>query len=272
MKMPKLCHFYWGGGPLSYLQYLSIESFKKHNPDWQINLFTPKVSNDQSPTWESKEQAQKYTGKDYLHKAKELCQVKVVDFEALGVNPNVHEVHKSDLIRWQILYECGGVWSDIDILYIKPLDELLDLLGVLGTDTTVTYDSEGFVIGFFITKPHQLIFKDIFATAHNRVNFSGGYQHIGAKLMEEMFEGPTHLARYRISANITNLPLSVIYPYSWKSKDLKILFHGSINKIQPNTVGVHWYNGSEEAKIYQNNFEVYKNNNSVMSKLVKEYI
>ena len=47
-----------------------------------------------------------------------------VDFKSLGAKKNLAEVHKNDFIRVNAMYLYGGLWSDMDIIYFKPVNEL----------------------------------------------------------------------------------------------------------------------------------------------------
>src|SRR5690348_15696440 len=122
---PKIMHMYWNGSPMSFLQYLTIASFKKHNPKWKVWLWMPKVPNLTPPEWKSGEQADPYMGKDYLEKAKAESEVKIIDFSTLGIPDELPETQKSDFFRWYLLYEYGGAWSDSDVLYIRSMDKLM---------------------------------------------------------------------------------------------------------------------------------------------------
>lgn len=258
--MNKTISFYWGGGPLSYLQYLSVVSFRTHNPGWKIHLYMPKTSELILPTWETNEQSERYTGEDYLERAKALCDVKIIDFSEYGIE-NMHEVQKSDFIRWQILYQNGGVWSDMDILYIKPLT--LD-----GFDTAMSYDGHHHLIGFFITKPQQKIFADIFNEAQSQVNSrGGGYQFLGSRMLKKMFADFHVIRQSYPESKIINV--DVVYPYSSDAPDIQEMFFGSDDRTAEETIGIHWYNGSPIAKKYQNNPK-FMDNQSVISKYIKE--
>lgn len=266
--IPHLCSFYWGGGPLSYLQYLSIVSFKKHNPEWTINLFMPSVPIDNAPTWFTGEQSTPYTGKDFLAEAKKLCTVIEIDFDKHELTKQLHEVQRSDIIRWHILHEYGGVWSDIDILYVQPLDRLLDA----GFDAAVVFHKDPY-IGFLIAKPHQPLFNDLYTIAKDNVrrNMDDGYQSLGAGMIAYRYGSYGGIQAAYPQSDIVNLDMEVVYPFL-PTSDIEEMFFGTMDKTTPDTLGLHWYNGSPVAKKYQNGLEKYRNNKSIISKLVKEYV
>jgi hypothetical protein len=262
----KIAHFYWGGGPLSFLQHLTIVSFKKHNPNWKIFLWMPKVINPILPTWETVEQVERYIGQDYLEETKKLCKVKTIDFEKLGAS-RLHEVQKSDFIRWHILYKYGGVWSDMDILYVKPLPDL-------EFDATVCYDGEHHLIGFYMAEPEQQLYLDIFEEAKNRIvaPYSKDYQFLGSRMLKSMFFGIMTLNKVYSKSKILNLPMDLVYSYTSDQPDVEELFFGSEDRTTKNTIGIHWFNGHPFAKKYQNDFAKYNKNDSVVSKYVRPYV
>lgn len=262
----KVCHFYWGGGALSYLQHLSVVSFKKHNPDWEVNLWMPKVSKLVAPTWESEEHVDRYTGKDFLEATKKLCNVKLVDFQEWEAD-TLHEVQKSDFIRWKVLYDYGGVWSDLDILYIKPLHKLLEQ----DFDATICYDGFHHFIGFFVAKPKQPIYKDIFEEARERVKapFSNDYQFLGSRMLKSMYFGIMTINKVYPDSKILNLPVSLLYSYT--ADDVSEMLFGKVDRTNENIIGLHWYNGHPLAKKYLNSFDKYRQNDSVISRRIAEF-
>ena len=177
--------FYWGGGPLSYLQYLSLASFKHFNPNWEIILYMPKIQSTISATWDTGEQKDKFNGPDYLGEAKKIATVVEFDFNILNIKKSLHEVCKSDIVRWWLLYEYGGLWSDIDILYTKPIDMSI----MKYHDTALVFHGTPY-IGFFMTKAGVKLFKDLYELAVERTtqNPNFNYQAFGAVLIFKNWE------------------------------------------------------------------------------------
>lgn len=264
--IPKVISFYWGGGPLSYLQHLSVVSFKKHNPDWGVTLFMPKSTKLVGPTWDTNELIHPYTGKDYLEETKELCNVEIVDFAEFNLGDHIHEVPRGDFLMWYMLYERGGAWADIDILFISPIDKLLEQ----DFDAMICWNDFPSV-GFFVAKPKQRIYEDMHEEAKAVVQrgMSHAYQSTGAYVLSNRFRNFEELQTAYNDLKILNLPMDIVYPYLPNS-DIYEMFFGEIDKTTENTIGLHWYNGSFVSKEYNNNFELYRNNGSPMSKRIAE--
>jgi mannosyltransferase OCH1-like enzyme len=271
-NIPKIMNFYWGGSKLSELNLLTIISFHKFNPDWEINLYTPIIENNDK-TWITKEQKIEYIGDDYYNELEKLNYVNFIkfDFNDIGVDNGIPEVYKSDFIRWYLLYEKGGGWSDMDILYIKPINEL-NLTGnmlrgdIINTDTIITYDGFNHIIGFFLTKPKTRFFLDIFNMSKVSLN-TQQYQSIGSTMLKTMFYDINTLINRYPDINFANLPMDYIYPYN--DSNINIIFNeNNLEKINKNTIGIHWYNGSEISK----NFLNIKNNdtmNNTINNIIK---
>ena len=79
-EIPKILHVYFGG-PVAYLRYLTIYSFRKQNPDWEIKFYYPKRVYKKN-TWLSNEQEYIFKSKNYFNKIKKLgIEVIKVDFK-----------------------------------------------------------------------------------------------------------------------------------------------------------------------------------------------
>lgn len=108
-KIPKIIHQIWLGGelPAKYKEY--AKSWKKYHPDWQYKLWTDADVNDIF-----------ITRKNLFDSAVNLGM-------------------KSDILRYEILKQYGGIYVDTDFECIKPLDYLcyLDFFTGVGYDTEV---------------------------------------------------------------------------------------------------------------------------------------
>lgn len=128
LDVPRILHIYWGGGILLYLRYLTITTFMKLNPDWQVFLWYP-INSFKGQSWSIEHNYLPLNPalcKDYLPDLMDLKVTKMpVDFiNELKFDRNIAEVHKADFIRINVLHLYGGVWTDLDILYFKPITEL----------------------------------------------------------------------------------------------------------------------------------------------------
>ena len=240
LRIPKLAHFYWGGKQLTFLQYLSIYTFWKLNPDWTINLHTPKVATE-NISWSTHEQKYEFTGKNYY---KDALNVGVVlrewDFKQFGMTNDMSEVHKSDILRWYLLSTEGGLWSDFDILYFKPMSSLCFNTQMMSNfNTFVSICRYGHSIGFLLSSRSNPYFARILNNA--RSNYKPNeYQSMGVRAINNSFPNINVINNTGVSAY--NIPMDVVYPYD-ASNIIKLLNTNDSSNITPNTIGIHWYAG-----------------------------
>jgi len=273
--IPHILHLYWGGGRVSFLQYLTVLTFKTHNPDWEVWLWYPKEPNNQPPDWASGEQSTSYIGDDFSDKLQSMCEYKEIDLRNIGLPYHLHEIQRSDYVRCYLLYEYGGVWSDIDFLFIRPIDKLLE------NDFNYTISYQGFWSnGFIISRPKQQVMIDLMQEIIRRirVNHKDDYQSLGTRVYANLFKNYETMVLKYPNDKIYNLPSQIVYPYSPEtdydgvySTDIERMFYGNTDKTTNETIGFHWFNGHPLAKKYQNNMRDYLDNGSIVSKIVKEY-
>lgn len=267
--IPRIMHFYWDGSPMSYLNYMTIQSFHKFNPSWKIWIHEP-TSRYLDITWNSEHQKIKYIGKDYYQELKKLTYIKFnkVNFNSLGFTENVSEVFKSDFIRWYYLSTVGGGWSDFDILYLKPIDTLETENTV---DTFICHFEGAHIIGFYLTNLNNSLFSDVLKSI--TLDFDKTqYQTIGSNLLNKLYPTIEDIQLKYPQINIKNLDIDIIYPI--KHFNIDNLFNFStLSAIKEATIGVHWYNGSNEAKIFNNTYiPEEKNITNTLTDLIENYL
>jgi hypothetical protein len=114
---------------MPFLNFLTIFSFREHNPDWKIIFIRPSDKANVKGEWVSPEHEsaiRDQSGIDYSEHVGEYAdEVWQFDFkEILGDNLEVNDVHKADVIRPYLMHKYGGVWSDCDIFFLKPMSAL----------------------------------------------------------------------------------------------------------------------------------------------------
>ena len=103
--IPKKIHYCWfGGNPLPELAIKCIESWKKYCPDYEIIEWN-----------ESNFDIGSYRYAKEAYDAKKWAFV-------------------SDYARFDIIYNCGGVYFDTDVELIKPIDDILKKGAFMGCE------------------------------------------------------------------------------------------------------------------------------------------
>lgn len=103
--IPKIIHYCWfGGNPLPESAQKCITSWRKHFPDYEIKEWN-----------ESNYNVHKIPYTSEAYNAKKYAFV-------------------SDYARFDILYEFGGIYFDVDVEVIKPFGNILNDTGFMGTE------------------------------------------------------------------------------------------------------------------------------------------
>jgi hypothetical protein len=236
VNIPKILHVYFGGR-LSYLSYLTIISFMRHNPDWEVMFYYPKVCT-KHISWASFEQKYPSTFKDYFPEVMKLpISLIPIDFDQFGLSNSISEVHKSDYLRWHLLSTIGGLWSDMDILYFKPMNDLfINRPENWYAETIVSISGYGHSIGFLLGSYKNKYFETIHKMSFKAFN-EKSYQCIGSALCNALFPTLRHIAGYPM-----DIGMDAVYLYNADNID-KIFKENYSIRNKKNTIGIHWYAG-----------------------------
>jgi hypothetical protein len=273
-KIPKVAHFYWGGGPLSWLRFLSVQSFKKQNPDWQVKVHQP-ITDSQAPgSWAN-------NIKQDFRKQLTTLDVAVVehDFDRYGFDNQAHEVHKSDFLRWQLLASQGGVWSDIDIFYIKPMESLAENnLQHANIDVALCplKPPHKHTVGFMLASKDTSFYK--YMSQVSLANYNPDvYQCMGSDLINGRFEDFESFGQQFPDNQFVFLNKKSVYVIASKTIDQ---FYQSVdpalNKKFNNSqvIGYHWFGGHPQSQEFENNLQpdTIKNYNHFLARAIQEQL
>jgi Glycosyltransferase sugar-binding region containing DXD motif len=237
---PKILHLYWGKNrPLSYLRYLTVKTFISLNPVWQVKLWVPTSINKEYIPWKTGEQIEGYNGKDYLVDL-EVC---LINMSIIGIPDDLPEVHKADLFRWYILGKEGGVWSDMDILYVRSITERLIQSWTGSTICKYAIDEdrkrEFTAIGFMISSDEKgmSFFSRLFRFGLSKIP-QKKYQAFGALLFDEFIA-----IGGDVEGIVSYFDPNLVYPYHDDENIVKY-FKPSYLSYSEETIGLHWYAGN----------------------------
>jgi hypothetical protein len=241
-KIPKILHCYWGGNKLLYLRYLTIKSFIDLNPDWKVYLWCPEHPFT-GESWGVDPGNQKINYnicKDYLPELLLLpIERRTLDFEQLGFSTKAAEVHKADYIRINTLNANGGAWTDLDILFFKPMEELLmNKPENKDIETVVCNRVYGHSTGFNLSAPGSKFYNTLCTKAIEEYR-PNDYQCLGPTLFNKYFQSIESV--HAISPTI-NLEMDVVYAHN--ANQVKELINGSPARFTKESIGCHWYAGN----------------------------
>lgn len=289
--IPKRMFFFWANDKMSWLRYMTLYSFRKFNPEWEMILFvSDQVTDKKVWTEMNKQDFFNFNGDDYSHKIAEL-DVKIVKWDindnkiAKTNLKNVSSSHQSNFLKWSELYNEGGFFSDLDILYIRPMDNLYNLL-IDGEYDGMLCQTQWMSIGFLASRKGNQLFKDIFNSALKTYK-SNSYQSAGVvslyKLLDCQVNDRPHAlkiinSRYR-NLKFYNLPFHVVYPFIGHIElslsriltpkyDKKLL-----DKMKDDTIGFHWYAGFPLSQDLNNkmNHKNYKEYINIITGLIEKF-
>ena len=255
LKIPKILHLYWDENRMSQLQTLTVDSFHRLNPDWEINIYKAK-----QPYLGSGKYVPDYTGKDYFHLVEkmEYVNIEIINLDDYDISYELHGILRSDIVRYHKLYEYGGVWSDFDVVWLKPMNHFynIDYVGntqIKEIDGVVSFSKNtgGFhSIGVMIhRKQDDYILSLIEETKRVRPPYN--HQSFGSAMIGSMYL--TFELFNDKFPNIIGALYETYYPYS-VSNFCRTRLYGEIDltHITKNTMCVHWFNGHASSKAYVN--------------------
>lgn len=246
--VPKRMSFFWASDSLSWVRLMTLKSFRHYHPDWEMVLYQTKPEG--KKTWRSSELQdwEIYKGPDYSDRLPEL-DIKTVDWEPPF--PDLAPAHASDLCQWELLSWGGGFYSDMDILWVKPIP--YDSF----RDADVIYClSEGYVaIGFFGATQDNPLFQDILTSATTGYS-PGRYQNTGAEAIYRLagmtvpgwgkMHRPGDVSFRKIRRGYPHLrfvemPQETVYPFFYERVE-RIFKHNL--ELPEECLGIHWFGGS----------------------------
>ena len=126
--IPKIVFTYWEGEQLSELHYLTIYSLHKYNPELDIIIYTDENPKNIFREWNTSQHSIDIQKTIPLSKLVEVNPNKIflrlINFNNdYHFDNNISIVFKADFIRIAKLYEHGGIWFDMDILFVKPIQD-----------------------------------------------------------------------------------------------------------------------------------------------------
>lgn len=264
-KIPKVVHFYWGSHMLSYLRYLTLVTFRKQNPDWLIKFYYPKQTYAGGPVW-NQGYAEEVKGIDYRDRIKEIPYVEMIelDFDALGIG-YVPDVFRSDIWRLKLLATEGGLYSDMDILYFKPMQSaLFNLPRSEEIDTVISYNApkRHYSIGFLMAAPGNEFYDALYKASLKKMQREGEYQHIGVALWHAYAPNPDAIEAKHLKLKLYDIEMWLVY--SINSFQITQIIDKNVELSDKETIGLHWYGGHPrcihwENLITENNLNEFNN-------------
>ena len=287
--IPKRIFFYWENNKMSWMRYMTLYSFRKLNPEWEIDLYFDDNNDFNDHKW--KENIQDYShfdGVDYFDEIKKLnVNIKQIDSDNdwLSQFKNVTPSGKSNIFKWHQLYKHGGFFADMDIIFVKPIDNFYDYLTENNYNTVFSQNRYKDImnylsIGFLASNKNNSFYKDIY---ENCFKFSNQveYQTYGVNCVYDLYDMTlknndvlsASIEKYK-DLKIHNVDFELVYPYD--STKIEYCFNNDIdlNELPPNTIGYHWCAGHPTAQKYNSLLtdKNYKDYNNLFCNICKKIL
>lgn len=271
--MLKDIYFYWGNGTMSYMRYMTLYSFCRFNPDWDVYL----IKNNQpskrylTNTVEKQDKTE-YRGKDYSYLIDDL-DINVIEFENSMIDledlvvMGMSDVHIKDILNWKILSSWGGVVADMDIIFIRSMGNSIENKTDVGLICFDEYPQKDYIpVSFMYSSGNNEFFSVVYKNALKNyspdVYESCGTLCIPEKNLIEVKENFPNL-------NVQKLKDEIAFPftkYEW-NKGIQMLYNGNnTHLMRSGAIGIHWYGGVPSSQRFNNLLNdqtVYEINNTI---------
>jgi len=274
MSLPKNIYFYWGNKTMSFLRYMSLYSFKKFNPNWNVILIlrkNPKIQKDYG--WEERLDSLYFKGEDCFNLINNLnIEIKYLEEEYPEIAElNFSETQISDILLFKILGEEGGIVSDTDILYYKPINYEKIKDADVGIISFKGHPKKDYIPwSFMLGKPNNF-FKEMYEKSKKEIN---------PKVWDNSPILINSLEKIRNkfkNLNIIRLPSHLVFPFSENEEEsyepFKLMFENNV-KIPRQSIGMHWYGANPTSQRFNNQLtkDNYDKCDNTICRIIKEIL
>lgn len=274
MKIPNRISFFWSGGPLSWMRYMSLWSFRFLNPTWEIYLYLDCRLPQNGRTWTTGE-PQDCDGtwpaegrKCYLSELAKIG-VQISQWQPPADAKTLSPIHLADLCRWGVLSQYGGWFADTDILFVDSMERVEQRYNAdrisdeqrkgpgsfKEAEVALPLCRDWLPTGLIGAVKDNRFTSDLYVMARNsadprRYHSAGREAILRAAGLD--YEFPPDKMRLRRGL-ITGFPGTVFWLmhhltcYRWEWFDSHVIFEQN-QEVLPDTVGIHWYGGSRSGQ------------------------
>lgn len=254
--IPQRAFCFWANRTMSWLRYMTLYSFTKLNPDWELELYLSFEDTDGDEKYWVNHNSQdffSFTGEDYFDRAMELPGLVVKEFhlDHKKITTHIGQSHRSNFFKWEQLAEVGGIYFDMDILWVRPINTFWGSLRGF-TDAMCWHGM--FSIGLMASQGESPFFRKMLNRTYKRFS-SEIYQSAGVNVIYDMLGNNNNRIWDRLmymfpSCHFKNIPQNVVYPHSFD--DHKVYFLDLDKKLPRDCIGIHWYAGHAMSQVANN--------------------
>ncbi len=260
-NIPLIAFTFWEGSQLSWLHNLTIQTFIKHNPEFELRIYYSSKEENFIHGNESNHIVNNthVSGVNIesnkcinIEQIQNLPGVKLIPIDLekrYGIEFITSPIHKADIVRIIKLYEHGGVWFDFDVFFTKPIPT--EIIHSTADIQYYTY-SNTIATGLIISRPFNKAIRHVYNTCLEKINtrnINNDWQQFGPTLWANCVFNNTSIFKDCIFRDNNE-----IYPYLYYEPQL--FFRTMHNKLTDKTWSIHWYNGNTESRKFINEFNI----------------
>ena len=246
-NIPKNAFFIWSKNtPLSYLRYLTLETFRALHPDYKMHLYLAETI--EQKNWQGREMQEYFDKekneiKDYLPKVSELG-VNVYDYNKYS---NLNPTQIADIFRFEVVHEFGGWFFDLDQLFLNSIESVIEKQyeqEFIFGGKTIAYI--GVIGGAKGNEPCRAIGEK--QQAIIKQGNLNNYQSLGVHVLWQ------YLNELQDKKIILQVDDDVFYPVL-ESDNAYVMYNGTLNlSLLRNSVAVHWFGGHPVSQVFNKQF------------------
>ena len=188
----------------------------------------------------------------------QIPQIEIVeeDLNDYGISLDKPVIVSSDELRLRILKQYGGVYSDFDVVWLRPMSEfhLVDHIGNMN-DFQFMFCMYQFThghhnISVLMSEPSSKIVDDIIQE-QEKIQPPYPHQAFGTDLYNRMFG--TYSQTLVLYEKTLHVGYNTFFPYSIFNMDELWSYNIMSNIKSKDVMGIHWFNGHPLSKEYVNN-------------------
>ncbi|MEX1013413.1 MAG: glycosyltransferase [Waddliaceae bacterium] len=218
-SIPHIIHLIWLGSNPSETVSACFDSWKKHHPDWVVKIWTDKDIPGFS--WS--------------------CDHSRISYELADT-----WAEKADILRLEILYKFGGIYSDADVVCLNSFDELTEqdigFFSAFELNYVGKHYGEPFFVGSAImgAKKGSEVMKFCLNNLKSKQDApeEGIIKRTGPGLISRACQSVLDSK----SETVLVLPCSYLYPLPWKKRDTTAV--DVLDYVSTDSLAIHLWDGS----------------------------
>jgi len=283
--------FFFSGTKLSWMRYMTMYSFRKMNPTWEIVFYHSNVSKDYTSDLfvnNPQDFIGANSGKDYLSLLPALnIDIREPAWPEKYKNQvaKLDPVNEADLYRLYQLSIDGGFYCDTDVLFFRSMDDLYSKVSgfdVLYHEYPANDDTGQWwmTVGFLACTPGSRFFLDLFELGITDLR-TDNYQSNGVLLFYRLLKNKNFtrigdkLKTLYPEIKFYNMPTDIIYYYDWLQIEKCWNNKFGIESFPRESIGYHWFGGHKASQKFnvllnEENFHEHKNTFTKIAGQVKK--